>query len=176
MESNIIKNKPIINKNGVDMVDLTPKSINYNENDVDILESFFVSKDMVMRADLVSYVAYGNTDYYDIILKFNNISNPFSLQQGEYLFIPEISYISQQLIKTKSSNQTKEIYNQYIDKTKVIAQDTNKLDYINKIKKLTNSITNDRVSKYNLPPNLAQPGKTEAKVSSDGRISLGESM
>ena len=38
-----------------------------------------VSADETGRIDLVSLSEYGTHDYTDIILKFNGISNPFSL-------------------------------------------------------------------------------------------------
>lgn len=177
MESIILKNKTKYTKaSGEEIVDLASTSINYTDRQVDILDSFYITKDMEMRPDLVSYLAYGTTDYYDLILKFNNISNPFSLKQGDYIFIPEITYMSEQLNNQKQINLKSSIINQYIDLNKKIEPDQKRLDYISKIKSLTKNVPSNRISKYNLSPNLAEPGKTESTIDSiTGRISLGES-
>ena len=176
MESIILKNKAIFTKESGDkLVDLTSASINYTDRNVDILDSFYITKDMEMRPDLISYVAYGTTDYYDLILKFNNISNPFSLKQGEYIFIPEITYMSEQLHNQSQVNLKSEIINQYIDLNKKIEPDQKRLSYISKIKELTKNVPSNRISKYNLSPNLAEPGKTESAIDVTGKISLGQS-
>ena len=49
---------------------------------------FEVSSDYIARPDLISYDAYGNTDYTDIICKLNGISNPFELNEGDIILLP----------------------------------------------------------------------------------------
>lgn len=175
MNSIIIANKnKITDSNNNLILDLTSQSINYTDRDVAILDSFYVSDDMEMRADLISYLLYGSTDYYDIILKFNNISNPYSLVEGDYIFGPELDYIASQLTKPTSEQAKKDIIKQYIDASKKITPDKDRLEYLNKINNLTKNSPTNRISKYNLTPNLAEPGSTEAKLV-NGEISLGES-
>lgn len=54
---------------------------------------FEVTEDYVARPDLVSYDAYDDTMYSDIICKLNGISNPFELDEGMLLIIPALEYI-----------------------------------------------------------------------------------
>lgn len=49
---------------------------------------FEVTKDYIARPDLISYDAYGDTMFTDIICKLNGISNPFELNEGMKLIIP----------------------------------------------------------------------------------------
>lgn len=47
-----------------------------------------VSQKYIARPDLISYDAYGDSSYADIICKLNGISNPFSLNEGMEIIIP----------------------------------------------------------------------------------------
>lgn len=50
---------------------------------------FEVTKDYVARPDLISYDIYNDSKYADIICKINGISNPFELNEGVELIIPD---------------------------------------------------------------------------------------
>ena len=77
-------------KNGNMIIDLTRSSINPFIN-VGTERIISVPEDYVMRPDLLSIAAYGTADYLDLILKYNGISNPFSLYEGQVIAIPDIS-------------------------------------------------------------------------------------
>lgn len=65
------------------MLDYTfeiPKTYTYNV--------FEVTNEYIARPDLISYDAYGDTMYADVICKLNGISNPFELNAGMKLIIP----------------------------------------------------------------------------------------
>ena len=49
---------------------------------------FKVTEEYIARPDLISYDAYGTTDYTDILCKLNGISNPFELNEGMLIVIP----------------------------------------------------------------------------------------
>lgn len=49
---------------------------------------FVVPEEGQMRPDLVAHSFYSDTKYSDAILKYNGVSNPFSLDQGDILRIP----------------------------------------------------------------------------------------
>ena len=66
--------------NMLDFTFVIPQSYSYN--------IFVVTKEYIARPDLVSYDAYGDTMYADIICKLNGISNPFELNEGMKLIIP----------------------------------------------------------------------------------------
>jgi hypothetical protein len=167
MQSKILSQKPIFNKNGVNIIDLTTQVIEYNSEAV-IINIILVDEEMEMRPDLVSYGAYGIVDYWDLILKFNGISNPFSIAKGQYLFIPDLSYITSQIKSdTSSVSSSEKVRNQYIDQNKKSNIDPSKVIYDQMLQNLSNQI-----SKYNLPPNISEPGKQEITIE-NGVIYLG---
>lgn len=57
-----------------------PKTYSYN--------TFQVTRDYIARPDLVSYDAYGDTMFADVICKLNGISNPFELNEDMILILP----------------------------------------------------------------------------------------
>ena len=63
------------------VTDLTEPTLKpkYKSKNFLIARTVRVSEDYAMRPDLISMFAYGTDQYTDIILKFNGISNPFSL-------------------------------------------------------------------------------------------------
>lgn len=71
-------------------------------NDCNVIS---VTKDYVARPDLVSLAVYGDDKYADIICKINGISNPFELNTGMILFIPDLSSVLQ-LCKLAKKNET----------------------------------------------------------------------
>lgn len=66
--------------NLLDRTFVVPQSYVYNV--------FEVTQDYIARPDLISYDAYGDTMYADIICKLNGISNPFELNEGMKLILP----------------------------------------------------------------------------------------
>lgn len=66
--------------NLLDFTFLIPKDYIYN--------IFEVTKEYIARPDLISYDAYGDTMFADVICKLNGISNPFELNEGMQLIIP----------------------------------------------------------------------------------------
>lgn len=69
---------------------------------------FDVTKDYIARPDLISYDAYGDAMYADVICKLNGVSNPFELNEGMKIIVPtpdDISrFIIEPSIKDKDSN------------------------------------------------------------------------
>jgi len=159
MQSTILAKKPFVVKNGQTIVDITAPVVQY-QGQSNVIDIILVDEDMSMRPDLVSYMAYGVVDYWDFILKFNGVSNPFSIFAGQYLMIPDLSYMSQQLNAQASANQPAQtVQNQYVDASKKSQIDPKKIIYDKMISNLSNQI-----SKFNLPPNFAEPGKKEIDI------------
>ena len=69
---------------------------------------FNVTHEYIARPDLISYDAYGDTMFADIICKLNGISNPFELNEGMKLIVPSPDYIKafivEPSIKDKDDN------------------------------------------------------------------------
>ena len=121
MKFTILNRKPIIkDKNGEDIVDLTKKSMDFTAEEPHITGGRYVSEETQMRPDLISYQNYGDDGFWDLILKFNGVSNPFSLDTSQFLFIPDIQYMLRQLYVETSNNSkiANEVRKQYVDATK----------------------------------------------------------
>lgn len=96
LDYNLIRMKPditIVKDNEyVQCKDLTTqvyKGIEYNKGSFVITEEYYIA-----RPDLISLAVYGDDKYGDVICKANGISNPFELNKGMILYIPDIDYIS----------------------------------------------------------------------------------
>lgn len=85
------------------MLDYTfqiPQNYSYN--------IFEVTSDYIARPDLISYNAYGDSSYADVICKLNGISNPFELNTGMKIILPTPddiqNFIIEPSIKDKDEN------------------------------------------------------------------------
>lgn len=58
-----------------------------------------VSEKYIARPDLISLMAYGSTEYTDVICKLNGISNPFELNKGMVLIMPTPDCVMQFIVK-----------------------------------------------------------------------------
>lgn len=172
MEFKLLQNKPIVNKNDEEVVDLLTKSIEYKNYDFFIIDAFHVGEDLEMRPDLISYAIYGNIDDWDAILKFNGISNPFSISKDDFLLVPELNWIADQLYDPMENLLSEDIRSQYLDSTKKTNIDEKKQEYDKLVKQLQRINKNANFNQLPLTPNLAQIGDTEVKKE-NGKIILG---
>lgn len=106
----ILASKPTIkipsNADDTDAVickDLCANSISKNSSisDFKLLE---VQPEYVARPDLISLAIYGTDDYTDIICKINGISNPFELNTGMMLLIPNFDSINNLITRSAASD------------------------------------------------------------------------
>lgn len=163
MDSTILNAKPLFIKNGEQIVNLCEPVLGQSNTGIRIIDLFYVS-DMEMRPDLVSYVAYRTENYFDFVLKFNGISNPYSLDKDTIVFIPEISDFKTKFNTVKKKEETKgsefNIRDQYIEKTTNI--DPRRAEFHNLLKTLKNKGMN--VAKDLFPPTIQEEGKNEANI------------
>ena len=69
--------------------DLISSTFTYPERSLTFGPSV-VKEEESMRPDKLAHRLYSDGSYWDMILKFNGISNPFSLVEGEILFVPAL--------------------------------------------------------------------------------------
>ena len=50
---------------------------------------FKVTEEFIARPDLISLDNYGTTDYTDLICKINNLGNPYELNEGMFIIVPD---------------------------------------------------------------------------------------
>ena len=176
MQSKILASKKIIKNNkGETFVDLTTRSLDYRSGG-QVIDAFYVGEDMAMRLDLVSFAAYGNDDHFDIIAKYNGISNPYSLDINDLIYIPDLGFMYDSLYNPQNKNDVEEVRNKFIDPKKITTLDPKKILYDEELKQLRKNINGGSFSNYNLPPNFAEPGDSEATLTKNGNFILGNNI
>lgn len=158
----ILDNKPKVkDANNNNIIDLLTQRYKYRPGSI---ENFIVVDDRLeARPDLIAKVIYNDTDQTEIVLKQNDISNPFSIKNGDILVFRNISDFNF-LIENSKTDDVEKIRNQYIDKNKKTSVDKNLLEF------------NKSKGGIGLPPNIASPNDTEVVVTSDNKILLGSNV
>ena len=169
---NSIDTKPffVSSLGGEKVRDLTQTMFKLKENNYIKYNVYRVPKDYVMRPDLISKSVYNNSIYAEIILKYNGISNPFSIDEGDIILIPDLGSAKDK-IKTESvsddESEAQKIRNTY-----------KYLDPLKKPKK------GDQLKKFDerqivdtpvesLPPNITEEDTPQVRYAR-GRVFFGE--
>ena len=108
MNFKLLENKlTITDANGVRYKDLISKTYEIKQ-ELKIEEFFRVTKDLEGNLPGISFRFYGTTQYADAIAKINEISNPFSIEEGDVLFMVTIAQLINfyQVPKDKKSSTT----------------------------------------------------------------------
>ena len=134
-----------------------------------------VTSDEICRIDIISRIYYNLDDYSELILKFNNISNPFSINEGDVLNIPDKSNVFAAWKTIKSINtgsigsdpfdedsQDDSIKNQFISSKRLTVKDVKRAEYL---KKKADQKQNG--SKQILPPNILKDGDKNIDITGD---------
>jgi len=156
--------KTLINKtvSGVKFILAQPTMMFRNREVVPIIATHIVKEDEVGRPDLISLEYYNTDSKTDIILKWNGISDPFSLSPGEELEIPtdEVPFYK---LDRPSKFEDNKIKNEFVQGKKLNKRDLARIEALKK--------------KYNkevlLPPNVIAVGKKNFKFTADGNVILG---
>lgn len=162
----ILTLKPIIERNGEKIIDLTYPSIRYNYSPrVESVVS--ITEQMEMRPDLLSRAAYGSTEQWDIILKYNARSNPFAISVDDIFLIPSLDDMNEQLATSGNDNTIADVIRkQYIDVSKKAQVDPKLASLEQKRKdaqrKAVEGVGVQSVS--NLPPNISENGDNEIVI------------
>jgi hypothetical protein len=87
--SKILRSKlQFIKSNGDTLIDLISSTFDFNKGGTSNAGLIRVSEDEIMRPDLISTRIYTESSKWDILLKYNGISNPFSINVGDILVSP----------------------------------------------------------------------------------------
>ena len=125
-------------------------------------KSHIVKEDEIVRPDLIALECYNDESYLDIILKFNGISDPFSIMPGETILIP-IQSIKYYTLERPVNYEDNPIKNQFIDTKRLSKKDKAKIERLKK--------------KYGkeelLPPNVVPSGQKTYEFDGEG-IRLGK--
>lgn len=170
MYLNSLDKKPLFTRetDQVEIRDLTTSMFNLNSLTNVTYNVFRVPRDYEMRPDLISAAVYNNSGYAEIILKYNGISNPFSIKEGDMILIPNLDAAMANVTPEKGTDAdgSKTIRNsyKYIDPTKIPKTNTNEFQ--------TRQIVNTKEG--SLPPNIAEEGE-EQITTRNGRVYFGDS-
>ena len=138
--------------------DLTKSSITYNAVKVSVDSVFLVTEYYQMRPDLIAAIKLGDHSSVGSLLKMNNISNPFSLMEGNVLLIPTSSTVEESFMSKKNENQRTSSTNTNTNPNQVFRenQEQKKFKVSEGRKKFLESKIKNQPSMI-LAPNVAQP-------------------
>jgi hypothetical protein len=140
------------------VTDLSEPSLkpDYSSTNWKVARTVTVTKDYEMRPDLISYWAYGVDSHADCILKANGISNPFSIKEGDVIFIPDLLLFSKFYKKPKpTKKEIEQVKRGYIDSERFSKPTEERLK---KLQQLANSKKNG--SPTITPSNKLKPGES----------------
>ena len=157
------------------VVDLTQGNYNPNNSSV-FIEYGVITEDFVMRPDLLGKLFYSDPGSYELILKQNGISNPFSIDEGDVLFIQDRRAITNQFSTSGGPKSNSDIVrNQYLDPSKAPAPDENLKKFDIRKKFGLNTTKDAESNNTGLPPNFANFGDSEIKFR-NGKVIFGEDV
>ena len=161
----ISKNKSVFNPNPIQdansygIWNLTEASVNY-AGGMSLDDFFIVTEYYQMRPDLVAAIKYGDHGKVGSLLKFNGISNPFAIREGNVLLIPNsksiddsfntrkiLSQSQAQATNNTNTNQNT-IFKKNQESKKFKVSDARRKFLEQKVKNQPNIV---------LPPNVLQP-------------------
>lgn len=155
--------KTIVDKinDGTKLLLMIPTIIFANRDDAFIENVHVVSDFEEGRPDLIAAKYYGSPQGLDIILKYNGISNPFSIQKGEQIKIP-LRSIALKKFNRPQAVEEDVVKRQFIDTKRLSQKDRARIKALQK--------------KYGkedlLPPNVLDVGKKTYKFER-GKIIFG---
>jgi len=167
---NTLDKKPLVeDRNGNFLRDLTQSIFDFKSNNYTSFNAFKVSRDYLMRPDLISQAVYNNTLYAEYILKYNGISNPFSIEEGDVILIPNLDsaiHNTKTIGVETDGDQSKRIRDsyKYIDPTKIPKKDSE-----------LSKFESRNLEEGALPPQIAEEGISQI-VERNGRIYFGEGI
>jgi hypothetical protein len=139
-----------------------PTMLFRNREDITLIATHEVKRDEEGRIDLIASDYYGDTSKVDYILKFNGISDPFSIVEGDLIKIPVDG------VKTFKLDRPSELDNnivrqEFIESKRLTKKDKKRIDFLKKKYKI----------KEVLPPNVLKTGFTPSEFKEDGSTVMG---
>lgn len=133
-----------------------------NNIDYSTMNECVIMRDDVMRIDTLMRRLYGNNpyamQYLDIILKINNIDNPFNLNEGQVIYYPPMERIEMYTIEESDDKDTTESIRNAISTPSKQRYDKNRKEY---------------VDSYSLPPTMTSESEYPIKIN-DNKIVISQ--
>lgn len=174
---NSIDRKPLYTRpDGAVVRDLTQSMFDEKANNYVNATAYRIPYGYEMRCDLISQAVYNNTINAEYILKYNGISNPFSIDAGDIILIPTLD-TAKANVKKRGDNAEDSVNNRirnsykYIDPGKKPKRDKGIEDYDGRnLSKKDNDLQDGA-----LPPNIAADGE-KGITHRNGRVYFGEGI
>jgi hypothetical protein len=166
---NSIDKKPLLVKDdGLVIRDLTQSMFTFKTNNYISYQAYKVPTEYAMRPDLISQSVYNNTLQAEFILKYNGISNAFSISPGDIILIPDLNSAQDNIRKEGEGADSPEnkirLSYKYLDPTKAPSKD-----------KIAINFEDRNLKEGALPPNIAEEGAQQI-VHRNGRVYFGEGV
>jgi len=186
---NTLDRKPLFRKEDGNIIrDLTQSIFDFKSANSINYQAYRVPMEYQMRCDLIAQAVYNNTIYGEYILKFNGISNPFTISNGDIILIPNLDSAKQNIKQEaeaagdNAESQIRKSY-KYLDPTKAPTTDPNAVKFDNRDLKnnpggtaaSTSKGLNELAFEEALPPNIAAEGQNQVTYR-NGRVYFGEGI
>jgi len=169
IKSLTLKNKLSDEKTGEQYFDLTAPSFKY-KRELGVKGLHYVQQDQVGRVDKISQLYYGTGSYVDAICVVNNIFNPFTIQEGDILAIPQLNQLDLVYKRPNPAERPSATLAQYVDTGQQSEKDQARIQRL-----IQKAKTKKTGVKAPIPPNMLQQGQ-EAKLYEGGKIKLGANL
>jgi len=154
-----IDNKRKIVLNDLTIVDLSEQNFEQGDYQFSVFDALYCPQRSEMRVDLLAEQVYGKTSKADIILKYNKISNPFSIEQGDFILAIDSEFARKKFKKENRVEElNKKIRQQFIDPTK--KPETNE------------TLSRFRNRDLSVPPNITKTNTKSVDIK-EGKITVG---
>jgi hypothetical protein len=169
IKSLTLKNKLTDDRTGQQYFDLTAPSFKY-KRELGVKALHYVQQDEVGRVDKISRIYFGSEQFVDAICIINNIFNPFSLQEGDVLAIPNLQNTNLVYKRPNPASRPSASLAQYVNTDVQSEIDQSRIQRL-----LQKAKTKKTGVKSPIPPNMLQQGQ-DAKIFKGGKITLGANL
>lgn len=159
----LTKKKNFITKVGDKIDDLVSSTFKYADRLAGVSPTL-VADEEEMRPDKVANRVYSDSSLWDSLLKFNGVSNPFSISQGEVFFIPPMQALMGCLVAPRIVPEKGEQRDLNANEKKLIRPTTNKdAKMLEALRKKVSEV---------VPPNVNKTGVKNV-ITRDGIVVFG---
>ena len=169
IKSLTLKNKLTVESTGEQYFDLTAPSFRY-KSELGIRALHYIKQDQVGRMDKVSLQYFGKSDYVDALCIVNNIFNPFSLNEGDVIIIPNLSDLAAVYSRPNAASRPNPVLEDYVNTDRQSEKDQARVQRLAQKAKTKESGVDTPI-----PPNMLQQGQ-ESKIYEGGNITLGANL
>ena len=134
--------------------------------DIGEFKYYIVEKEEEMRPDLISEKFYGQAGFTDLICKYNNLYNPFSLEAGQLIKIPNVPQLYYRANGEPDQILDKGSISAPPNFVKKSAKDPKRIAYLSDLANKGNTAAQNtsELGAAALPPNFNRPDQQNIKT------------